>query len=92
MGDVMNNISLFTNDGLVMRYGYVMEHRRVENHYRLYGIRLAGMQEDLRLEQKFGRETKARVRASPFGFGLSFDGFTPRQMAILAALGITRAL
>jgi len=36
------------------------------------------------------KETKERVTASPFGFGLTWDGFTPYQMAILAALGVTR--
>jgi len=35
--------------------------------------------------------TKQRVEADgPYGFGLSWDNLTPRQLAIAAALGITR--
>nr|UJQ85661.1 MAG: hypothetical protein 1 [Leviviridae sp.] len=35
-------------------------------------------------------ETKQRVKASPYGFGLSFSGFSLKQLAILAALGVSR--
>jgi len=36
-------------------------------------------------------ETKQRKEAgSPYGFGLSWDNLSPKQMAILAALGVTR--
>jgi len=90
IGDVMSNVAMFQNDGLVMRYGYVMETRKETKSHRLYGVRLKGMADDLYLEQTYGRETKARLRASPFGFGLSFDGFSNRQLAILAALGISK--
>jgi hypothetical protein len=34
--------------------------------------------------------TKMRQQASPFGFGLSWPDFTPRQLAILAALAVSR--
>jgi hypothetical protein len=90
IGDVMTNVSLFANDGLVMRYGYVMEHRKVFDTYRLENLHLRGVGL-VESQQSFGKETKIRLRASPFGFGLSFDGFTPRQLAIITALGITRA-
>ena len=33
---------------------------------------------------------KVRVAANPFGFGLTWDGLSPRQWSILSALGITR--
>jgi hypothetical protein len=36
-------------------------------------------------------ETKCRLRANPFGFGLSTDDLSGRQIAILGALGISRA-
>jgi hypothetical protein len=35
-------------------------------------------------------ETKQRVGANPFGFGLTWDGLSPLQKAIAAAVGITR--
>jgi hypothetical protein len=36
-------------------------------------------------------ETKKRVPASPFGFGITWDGLSPLQVSILGALGITRS-
>jgi hypothetical protein len=33
---------------------------------------------------------KQRLPATPFGFGLTFDGLSTKQKAILTALGITR--
>jgi len=35
-------------------------------------------------------EVKQRMVASPYGFGVSFTGFSPKQLAILAALGVSR--
>lgn len=40
---------------------------------------------------KLIQESKYRSNASPFGFGLTWDSFSPTQLAILAALGITRS-
>lgn len=37
------------------------------------------------------QETKCRVAANPFGFGMSMDDLSNRQLAILGALGIARA-
>lgn len=34
---------------------------------------------------------KRRVAASPYGFGLTWEGFSPSQLSILAALGMSRA-
>jgi len=35
---------------------------------------------------------KKRIKANPFGFGISWDGLSTTQQAIAAALGITRAV
>jgi hypothetical protein len=35
-------------------------------------------------------ERKYRVRASPFGFGLTWKDFDPFQLSILGALGVSR--
>jgi hypothetical protein len=89
MGDVMNNIALFQNDGMVMWYGYVMEHfvRRIE--YTHTGTSLVGAGPVV-ATQTFTFDYKRRRKATPFGFGLELSGFTDRQWAILAALGISR--
>jgi len=91
LGDVIDNLSDWSIDGLVMKYGYVMEHtiKRVEWHIPGNG----GLPSPYLFPSDVIAEieTKQRVVASPFGFGVSWDGLSPRQLAITAALGITRA-
>ncbi len=90
-GDVLANISSMSADDLVMRYGYLMQeakmevtsvHRGVQTHG--YGI----MPSTIEGKATFIRQT--RVPASPFGFGLNSSDFSSRQIAVLAALGISR--
>jgi hypothetical protein len=89
IGDYLNNISSFSDDGLVLRYGYIMEKTTSTVTTTLSGHRLGGVaQPDLTII--YGRETKVRRVATPYGFGLNLDGLQPRQWAILAALGISK--
>lgn len=88
-GDVISNLSDYATDGLVMRYGYLMEHSIVEDTYIWEGptgLVLGNLPSSLTLVS----ETKLRVRANPFGFGFTWDGLSDRQGAILAALGMSR--
>lgn len=92
MGDVMTNISAFSRDSLVLRWGYVMETVTVTNSYTWTGTLLRVGPKSF--TQNFTTTVKKRVKATPYGFGLDSDwrSFTGRQVAILGALGITRAL
>nr|QDH89532.1 MAG: hypothetical protein H4Rhizo43412_000004 [Leviviridae sp.] len=99
-GDVISNISAFATAGLVMRYGYMMEesietvsvnsgpeylrNKQSKGHY--------GTVEVGPNSRGFETVTKRRVPANPFGFGIGWEGLSPTQLAITAALGITRAL
>jgi hypothetical protein len=91
-GDVMHNLSAFQNDALVLRYGYLMEHRVRTVTYSIVG-RYQTVSGDIAVPAKqiFRCETKRRVQATPYGFGLTFDGFSPSQLAIIAALGLSGA-
>lgn len=88
-GTFVSNAESFSSDGLVMRYGYVMHHSQVERTYRISNFR------DIRGNQlpayyiTVRKEVKSRLRASPYGFGLKSEAFSPRQWAILGALGIS---
>jgi hypothetical protein len=42
------------------------------------------------VSQVFRTVYKRRVKAHPYGFGLTDGDLSPRQLAILAALGISR--
>lgn len=92
VGDVVSNFSDYLTDGLVIRYGYIMEHAVSSNTYYFAGpdgylpIDSTGRPDSV----TFYVETKKRKRATPFGFQVSWQGFTPRQLAITAALGLTR--
>jgi len=85
-GTFVSNTQAMILDGQVMWYGYVMCHSFEEHTYHRP---LANLQAGI--FQTWRSDTKQRVRATPFGFGLnpSID-FNARNWAILAALGITR--
>lgn len=86
MGDIMSNISAFSSEGLVMRYGYVMETTTVTYTDR---IRIPlGSSPAVTLTHSYGTTIKVRRRATPYGFGLNpatFDGY---QLGIIGALGL----
>jgi len=99
IGDVMSNMSSNAVDNLTADYAYIM--RTQETRYDMEGATTwnqlgsptgaswipAGR------VQKRGwstTTTKTRVGASPFGFGLTFDGLSTYQLGIAAALGISR--
>lgn len=90
-GDVISNISDMASDGLVMRYGYIMEHVIVRDVYSFVGpTGLKGGGSIVPTDVVLVTETKTRRRANPYGFGISWDSLTNRQIAILTALGISR--
>lgn len=88
-GSVLHNLSAFQNDGLVMPYAYVMEEVISTRTYRLSGVEYRYPQYPTTMYQTFTIHSKARRKATPFGFGLTGEDLNPRQVAILVALGLT---
>jgi len=89
-GDVVSNANDWATDGLVMRYGYIMERSICKRTYYSEGSNFSPGAGSVAPDISFIVETKQRLRANPFGFGLNWDGLTPRQTAIAIALGISR--
>jgi len=99
-GDVIHNVGNFAAAGLVMRYGYMME-ENISTTYTRYGSSCWNYFTDSG-QVKSKREgpcsigylnvSKSRVPANPFGFGVGWEGLSPTQLAITAAIGITRFL
>jgi hypothetical protein len=98
--EVIHNLSAYQNHGLVMRYGYMMEHTIVRHTYSYRGPNgicsslsghkwIEGQGTTVAL-MTLVTEHKTRRQANPFGFGLSWDGLSPLQGSILAALGMSR--
>lgn len=96
-GDVVHNISEFLTDGLHMPYGYMMETKTASTLYHGEGRYItyasSGPQPDLPYSSDaiIGHEAKVRIPASRFGFGLELGQMTARQLAISAAIGVTRS-
>ena len=92
IGDVLHNVSRFSQDGLVMRYGYIMQHKYVRHVYTLKGGGVwSSDPRPLEHTMVVTSESKVRRAATPFGFGFDMTALSGRQSAILGALGISRA-
>jgi hypothetical protein len=100
-GEVINNVTNFGAAGLVMRYGYMMEEsiERVSVEvdsalFHRYNTKTGKLETTMSTPCARGHETvtKRRGAANPFGFGVGWEGLSPTQLAITAALGITKLL
>lgn len=87
-GDVINNISAYLTAGQVMSYGYIMSEEKNFLRLSMTDSGFPGIPAPSPIE--YYSSTKRRQPANPFGFGLSWEGLSPTQLAITAALGITR--
>lgn len=90
IGVTLSNATRFSEDGLVLRYGYLMC-RDSTSMVAIappcktdLGWEIPASQIQLRSERK------ARYRATPYGFGVNIGGLKDSQWAILAALGMTK--
>ncbi len=91
LGDVIENLNAFTKDGLVMPYGYVMAETTTTTLTTLnFGLWNGTVFTPQRVSDTVTKTSKRRLPATPFGFGLTDSGLTPKQWSILAALGLSR--
>ncbi|DAD49943.1 TPA_asm: maturation protein [ssRNA phage Zoerhiza.1_34] len=88
--DLISNIDSFSRDGLVLRYGYLMRETILTRTYTHSGItHRGGRTGPFSMTEVFS--DKRRIKATPYGFGVTPDSFSPVQWAILAALGFTKS-
>lgn len=88
-GDVIHNWSAFANDGLVMKYAYMMEHKtNIETWHLRDLVTVDGRHHDLTQSRR--ASMKQRTIGTPYGFGLNTAAFTAKQWAVIAALGISK--
>lgn len=88
-GDVIHNATEMALNGLVMRYGYIMEETTSIQTARIVNSRLTPSFLNSVPASKRIATSKVRRPANPFGFGLTWEGLSPSQLAIAAACGIT---
>jgi len=97
VGSLVKNLQSKINYGTVMQYGYVMEKTTVTSTFSA-GKLLNGP--SVSIPRPYPAvspvvirvTTKKRIQANPFGFGVTWEGLSPTQLAIAAALGITRVV
>lgn len=95
VGDVMSNLSANAAENCVAEYAYVM---RQETSYTRYTVRGQWVGNttygypsgSYACSYEDQTTSKTRAPASPYGFNLSWPDFTPYQLSILAALGVSR--
>lgn len=90
-GNVIQNVTDFAQQGLVMRYGYMMEEKSIKVTATMVERKTNFMSFDHTTVPPQTIEITSKVRrpANPFGFGLTLDDLSPLQVAILAAVGIS---
>lgn len=94
LGTIAENLSLFSSDSLVMPWCYMMERKTVsvEYFFRSYSSKpYKSYSGQLHLRQKFTTVMKSRIKGTPYGFDVDWPDLSGRQLAILAALGISRS-
>jgi hypothetical protein len=94
VGDVVSNVSTL-GSSLQLAYGYIMVEdrwqRTVEGDYGPddYYLR-TGTSVRENIKSSVTHYRKRRLKASPFGFTVSFQDLSMGQKAILTALGLSR--
>lgn len=90
LGALIDNAVNDPIDGLVADFAYVSAHKTLETRYDVTGRLKNGSL--YQCSATLTEEVKQRTGASPYGFGFHFPDFSAKQMAILAALGLTKLL
>jgi hypothetical protein len=92
VGNVIQYVTAIDYDGLQSRYAYVMRTREEVYNYEsiLFNWFKSG---DVFPSWEVFVKSKDRTQApSPLGFDLTWDNLSPKQLAIAAALGISKGL
>lgn len=93
LGSLFENLNDLVEDGLIMPYGYIMSTTKRTREYSLaVNLRIGGSWSPQTITARRYDVVKRRLRATPFGFGLDYDGLSDRQKSILAALGMSWVL
>jgi hypothetical protein len=90
-GDVITNITALGTDGLVMQYGYLMNHKRHEMNWDMtFDDQSQFPPRYTKASRSKSIEIKQRIHAHPYGFGVQSASLSARQIAIMAALGLSK--
>lgn len=91
IGSLVSNFDSFLLNGLVMPYAYIMSTTEVVDTYDWYGpVRNSdGHLQNIGVSSIVKKTRLRRRHATPFGFGLLASDLSPKQLSIIAALGLS---
>jgi tetratricopeptide (TPR) repeat protein len=90
-GNSLRHLFLQSSEGATQRYGYVMCKSTVETSWNWTGsVMVNNILQPYTTTAVVSKTIKQRSRVSPFGVHFTGVDFSPRQLAILAALGISK--
>lgn len=90
IGDAIEAFDSWAIDGVVSKYAYVMRNRAT---YRTYENAIYMPNDEVNVSWTQLIESKTRVpQLSPYGFDLSWENLSTRQLSILGALLISRGI
>jgi len=90
-GNSLRHLFLQSSEGAAQVYGYIMCQSKVEKTYVWNGsLRENDTLVPYTITAVVTKTIKQRIRCSPFGVKFTGVDLTPRQLAILAALGISK--
>jgi hypothetical protein len=93
LGSLASNISLLDWSNVLLDYAYLTFVVKTTSQITWKGptqwSSLASVSHGY-ISQSYTSEEKIREQASPYGFSVSWDGLSPFQLSILAALGMSR--
>lgn len=87
-GDIMKNISSLGRDGLVLRYGYMMNQSITSREINAVNAPSNPVPYSSMFKQT--NIVRQRLAANPYGFGVTFDSLSSKQKAIITALGLSK--
>jgi hypothetical protein len=90
-GSAISNMNSWASEGLVMPFGYIMCHTTTTVEYTWTGkiANGSGVLTDRQLYNRVEYDQRRREPANPFGFGILPGDLSPKQLSILAALGLS---
>lgn len=89
IGSIMDNVSGNAAENLVATYCFIMGNVKEEKQITVTAPTKPGFP-SVKTKARVLTEVKRREAASPYGFGVDLSGLSPKQIAILGALGLSR--
>lgn len=89
VGDGIANMTRFSADKLVLRYGYLMRKTSVTTIYTANGMRFYDSSPGP-VSRQLSVVQKERYKATPYGFALNPNDFSSAQWQILTSLGLSK--